>query len=58
MKYAIHVGGTQIWFGQGVLLEPQNLYLFLRVILQKKAPIFRDFSLNRDPFLHVFGGKK
>ena len=29
--------GTQIWFGQGVPLEPKNSYPSLRVILAEKG---------------------
>ena len=39
----------------GVPLEPQNPYPFLRLILQRKIPIFRDFFFqNRGLFVVNF----
>ena len=50
-------GGTQIWYeqGEGVPLEPQNPYPYLRVILAEKGTHFYGFFFSKHrPIVHNF----
>ena len=47
-------GGTHIWSGQGVLLEPRNPYPLLRVILAENGTHLLGFFLKYRPISHNF----
>ena len=47
-------GGTQIWVGQGCAAGASNPYPSLRVIWQKRVPIFKVFSSKIGPFFKNF----
>ena len=50
-------GEYSIWFGGGVLLEPQNPYPFLRVIFAEKGTHFSQNIGKREICLRVFALK-